>query len=75
MKVTITVATIYLVVYLLALNLTGMSDLTFILFSFSPLPVILMVYKILKDDYKESKTFDSHFYADREDIERVKSKS
>lgn len=75
MKIAITVATIYLVVYLLALNLTGMSDLTFILFSLSPFPVILMVYKILKDDYKETKTFESHFYADREDIERVEVKN
>lgn len=75
MKVAFTFATIYLVVYLLVLNLTGMSDLTFILFTFSPLPLFYMVYTILKDNYTESKTFETHFYEDRKDLERVKVRS
>ena len=57
-------ATAYLAIYVLCLETMGMNSMVLILFGLSPLVVIWMVYRVLKDGEPSEKHFEQHFYED-----------
>lgn len=63
MKKAIGFSFIFLGAYALC-ALTGMGNLALLLFSLSPLVVIYLCLKILRDDEPVKKTFDESFYQD-----------
>ena len=58
--------TVYLLVYAAVSQVTTDVGwrLTLMLFSLSPLPVLWLVWRVLRDDYAAPHTFDERFYAD-----------
>lgn len=70
----LTLATVYMLTFVLSVYTLGEHFVTGTLFILSPLMMIWMVLRILKDDYKETKTFEGYFYGD-ENIKRVKVKN
>lgn len=63
-KYPILIATAYLVVYvvLMSIHMEWTLRLGLFLFSLSPIPVIWMVYRVLKDGKPSKYTFDERFY-------------
>jgi len=57
---------LYVIVYVLALELQASMTVVYLLFFFSPFPLIWMVIRILKDDYHSEKTFEEYFYEDKD---------
>ncbi len=63
-KIAIVVATVYLLLFLLALN-TGISlTIIFGMLSVSPFFILYMVYSVLKYGKPSQHTFDERFYDD-----------
>jgi hypothetical protein len=59
------IGTLYAVCFVLSVYTLGDHLITAGLFLFSPVIMIWMVIRILKDDYREDREFDDYFYADR----------
>ena len=57
-------ATSYLFIYCFLLSFNLNIPLALLLFSFSPVVIIWMVVRILKDGTPSEKTFDEYFYED-----------
>lgn len=70
----ILIATAYLVVFVVTLGFSQILALSMLLVSLSPLPIIWMVYKVLRDGTPSSFTFEERFYEDYT-YERVRVKS
>lgn len=70
----LTLATVYMLSFVLSVYTLGEHFITGTLFILSPLMMIWLVIRVLKDNYIETKTFEGYFYAD-ENIERVKLKN
>jgi hypothetical protein len=64
----ISLSTLYVVLFVISVYTLGDNFVTGTLFLFSPIMMIWLVLRILKDDYKESKTFEKYFYADKNTI-------
>ncbi len=73
-KMPILIATAYLVVFVITLGFSQILTLSMLLVSLSPLPIIWMVYKVLRDGTPSSFTFEERFYEDY-NYERVRVKS
>jgi len=58
------VATLYLLIYMISAELDTTTRFTLFLFSLSPIPVIWMVYKVLRDGQPSPYTFKERFYED-----------
>jgi hypothetical protein len=63
-KAPILIATIYLFVYAITAQFETNIQLTIMLFSLSPLPVIWMVWRVLRDGTPSQFTFQERFYED-----------
>lgn len=63
-KTPILLSTLYVFVYLAACELDESLRLPVFLFSLSPLPVIWMVYRVLRDGTPSAFTFKERFYDD-----------
>ena len=57
-------ATFYLVLYVACLEILGMTSVVLILFGLSPVVIVWMVIRVLKDGVPSGKTFTDHFYDD-----------
>lgn len=73
-KMPILIATAYLVVFVITLGFSQILTLSMLLVSLSPLPIIWMVYKVLRDGTPSAFTFEERFYEDY-NCERVRVKS
>lgn len=60
----ILLATVYLVVYTATAQLDAAIRWTILLFSLSPIPVIWMVWRVLRDGTPSNFTFTERFYED-----------
>lgn len=58
------IATLYLVLYVIIAELDATTRITLMLFSLSPIPVLWMVYKVLRDGEPSTYTFTERFYED-----------
>ena len=56
--------TLYLIVYVFACEFDSTVRLAIMLFSLSPLPVIWMVYRVLRDGTPSKHNFTERFYED-----------
>jgi hypothetical protein len=63
-KTPILLTTLYVFVYLAVCELDESLRLAIFLFSLSPLPVIWMVYRVLRDGTPSAYTFKERFYDD-----------
>jgi membrane protein implicated in regulation of membrane protease activity len=63
-KTPILLATLYLLIYTLVSFIPGLPALAVLLFSLSPIVVIWMVYRVLKDGEPSQYTFEEVFYED-----------
>jgi hypothetical protein len=63
-KAPILLTSLYVFIYLLACELDESLRLAIMLFSLSPLPVIWMVYRVLRDGTPSQFTFKERFYND-----------
>lgn len=63
-QIPILLTTFYLVLYVACLELLGAGSISLILFGFSPVILIWMVIRVLKDGVPSGKKFDDHFYDD-----------
>ncbi len=61
-KAPILLTTLYVFIYLLVCELDESLRLAIMLFSLSPLPVIWMVYRVLRDGTPSQFTFKERFY-------------
>lgn len=61
----------YILIYCLGLGRVFDFEYTFLLFLFSPVVILWVVFSILKDKNVPSKTFTDYFYQDS-DIKRTK---
>lgn len=64
MKFSIVFSFIFIGAYALSAIL-GIDPLVMLFFSLSPLMVLYVVYKVLKDPHEVEETFEEHFYQDR----------
>lgn len=64
MKFSIIFSFVFIGAYALSAIL-GIDPLVMLFFSLSPLMVLFVVYKVLKDPHEVEETFDEHFYQDR----------
>lgn len=63
--------TIYLVLFV-ALVTSGFGlQIAMLMFSLSPILIVWMVIRVLKDDFKSKKTFSEYFYEDM-DLKKIK---
>mgnify|MGYP006312004041 CR=1 len=61
----ISVATVYLVLYTLLAILDNTEWVVILMFSLSPIVVIYMVYKVLRDEFTQDKKFsEGYWYGD-----------
>lgn len=58
------ITTLYLIIYVVSAELDTTTRFTLFLFSLSPVPVIWMVYKVLRDGQPSPYTFSERFYED-----------
>jgi hypothetical protein len=65
-KLPIIIATIYLVVFVFISMFDRAMAVTMLLMSLSPLPIIWMVYRVLRDGTPSPFTFRERFYEDYE---------
>ncbi|MCH8554236.1 MAG: hypothetical protein LAT76_03700 [Schleiferiaceae bacterium] len=70
-KLPIILATVYLFIYMITATIPGQERWVVFLFSLSPLPVIWMVWRVLREGIASPFTFEERFYEDYE-YERVK---
>ena len=63
-KIPVFVTTLYLFVYAIISQVPETYRLTLLLFSISPLPVLWMVYRVLRFGKPSDKTFSDFFYED-----------
>jgi hypothetical protein len=63
-KLPIIVTTVYLAIYAATAQMESAIRLTILLFSLSPLPVIWMVWRVLRDGVPSKYTFTERFYED-----------
>lgn len=63
--------TIYLLVYVILIQFGPPYPLIAAAFTLSPVPIIWMVIRVLKDPVNTNRTFEDYFYQDT-DMERVK---
>jgi predicted signal transduction protein with EAL and GGDEF domain len=72
-KLPIMIATAYLVVFVITLSFSSILAISMLLVSLSPLPIIWMVYRVLRDGIPSEFTFEERFYEDYE-YQRVRIK-
>ncbi len=73
-KLPLLISTLYLLLHTIAPFL-GIPDVVIIAsWALSPLLVVWMVYRVLKDGFASTQTFDEHFYEDVESA-RVKAQA
>lgn len=72
-KTPILLTTLYVFIYLMVCELDTTARWAIMLFSLSPLPVLWMVYRVLKDGQPSKFSFKEKFYDDHNYM-RVKSK-
>jgi hypothetical protein len=65
-KTPILLTTLYVFVYLAVCELDESLRLAIFLFSLSPLPLIWMVYRVLRDGQPSAYTFKDKFYEDHD---------
>jgi hypothetical protein len=63
-KTPIFLTTLYVFIYLMVCELDSTAQWAIMLFSLSPLPVIWMVYRVLRDGTPSPHTFKEKFYDD-----------
>jgi hypothetical protein len=56
--------TLYLLIYIILLNINPEYHLAWIMLMFSPFLLIWMVLRVLRHGTASSRTFDRHFYGD-----------
>ena len=56
--------TVYLILYVALLTSGFGVQLAVFMFSLSPVFIVWMVVRVLRDDYQTDKTFDKYFYED-----------
>lgn len=69
-KKPIALTTIYLFVYAFTCHFSSTTQIAILLFSLSPLPIIWMVLRVLKDGEASKLEFTERFYED-EDYKRI----
>ncbi|MCH8546160.1 MAG: hypothetical protein LAT54_05460 [Cryomorphaceae bacterium] len=65
-KLPIILTTIYLFLFVVISTFDALLALTFLLVSLSPIPIIWMVYRVLRDGTPSPHTFEERFYEDYE---------
>lgn len=70
-KLPIIFTTVYLFIFVVISTFDALLALTFLLVSLSPIPIIWMVYRVLRDGTPSSHTFEERFYEDY-DYERLR---
>ena len=69
---TINLVTLYAVIFQAAIIIALPLNIIFILFLLAPLPVVYMLYVILKDGQPSTHTFDERFYDDSDYVRNGK---
>lgn len=70
LKFPIYFSTVFLVIYTVITRLESIANLSLILFTLSPIAILWLAYKILKDGIPSGKTFTERFYDDH-DYQRI----
>ncbi len=65
-KLPILLTTLYLFIFVVISTFDALMALTFLLVSLSPVPIIWMVYRVLRDGTPSPHTFEERFYDDYE---------
>ena len=66
-------STLFLVVYVIVSHAESVANISLIMFSISPIVVLWLAYKILRDGRPSGQTFKQKFYDDH-DYTRVEAK-
>ncbi len=73
LKAPIYFSTLFLVIYVIMTRIESTASISMVMFGLSPLVVLWLAYKILKDGTPSGNTFNRKFYDDH-DYERVQVK-